>query len=145
MSILQIELDDVLQLLRVYRHDLLNQLQLVDGYAGMGQHDVSREKLQVLINQLKNERILQTIQAPQFVFWLINLKLNERDFNINWEVENNHQSIEEFDHLLVHDGKLLTHYLKQQFNDFTQVHMFIQINFDNNGILSIKLRILIYR
>lgn len=68
MSILQIELDDVLQLLRVYRHDLLNQLQLVDGYAGMGQHDVSREKLQVLINQLKNERILQTIQAPQFVF-----------------------------------------------------------------------------
>ncbi|MGP4071393.1 Spo0B domain-containing protein [Piscibacillus sp. B03] len=137
---MKVELNDVLHLLRLYRHDLMNQLQLVDGYASMKQHDLSQEKLHNLIKSLRDERLLQTLDAPQYVYWLIQLKLKEREMEIEFDIEHNEDSLLEFDDRLVHDGKRLFGEIKDHVDEFSQLHILIQIKHEHDWYIKYQVK-----
>ncbi|MGM8214237.1 Spo0B domain-containing protein [Bacillaceae bacterium W0354] len=105
---------EVLELLRLYRHDLMNDLQLIQGYAGMGKYEQSNEKLKAFINKLNQERQLQTLEAPNFVLWLILLKLHQRELHTTLEIEPASEPISQFDRQMKADGEYVLNILKNQ-------------------------------
>ncbi|HEX6595153.1 MAG TPA: Spo0B domain-containing protein [Bacillota bacterium] len=62
---------DVIQLIRHDRHDLMNQIQLLQGYATMGKVAHVQQKLDEMIIHYQNERKLLNLDAPNFVVWLL--------------------------------------------------------------------------
>lgn len=140
MRNLRVNIKDVLYLLRLYRHDLMNHLQLVDGYASMKQYEQSQEKLHHLIMQLKNERQLQTLDAPQYVYWLLSLNLFEREMNFDFEIENHETSIEDYDGQITHDGKRLFEQIKAQLDSLIHLHILVQIKYDHDWYIKYHIK-----
>ncbi|MFC7060765.1 Spo0B domain-containing protein [Halobacillus seohaensis] len=67
---------DIIHILRHKRHDWMNQLQLVDGYASMGKMDRMKEQLDKIITDAEQERRLLNSSAYHFSIWLL---------TFNWE------------------------------------------------------------
>jgi len=105
--------EEVLDLIKLYRHDLMNDLQLIQGYASMGKFDQSNEKLKQFIHKLNIERQLQTLDAPEFIFWLLKLKLFERDIQFTMSVDMSQEPISAYDEKMKNDGEVLLHFLKE--------------------------------
>lgn len=125
-----LETSEVLELLRMYRHDLMNDLQLIQGYASMGKYEVSNEKLNQFIHKLKNERRLQSLDAPNFVLWLIKLKLFSREFNVTFDVQFSDEQIKQFDIQMKEDGERLVQLLKEQIGQsFQSIPLHIKIKY----------------
>jgi len=62
---------EVIQLLRYYRHNVLNQLQLIQGYVSMNKPDIAKEKLGEYNTYLQKEQKLMDVKAPSFTIWLL--------------------------------------------------------------------------
>ncbi|RPF55506.1 Spo0B domain-containing protein [Aquisalibacillus elongatus] len=129
---MKVEVEELLALLRLYRHDLMNDLQLVQGYASMNKHDLSKEKLDGLISKLREERTLQTLHAPQFVYWLIQLKLNERETRFEFEIESHDHSIGNYDEELVLDGKMLMDHLRNNLGSLAELHITLRVQYNQS-------------
>src|SRR5690625_449462 len=97
----------------MYRHDLMNDLQLIQGYASMGKNDKSNEKLKQFIHKLNMERQLQTLDAPEFTLWLIKLKLFERNILCTLSVSATDAPISSFDQIMRGDGVTIVDLLKE--------------------------------
>ncbi|QKY69573.1 Spo0B domain-containing protein [Lentibacillus sp. CBA3610] len=61
---------EVIQLLRHYRHDLMNHLQIVQGYLSMGKMEKAQKKLTNYMQLLQEEGKLVNMHAPAFVFYI---------------------------------------------------------------------------
>lgn len=92
---------DFVRLLRYYRHDFMNDLQIVHGYLSIGQIDKVKDKVDQIIVNSNEERKLINSEAPHFILWILqfnglhtNIKL---DYGINLEQSN----IQSIDHQLV--------------------------------------------
>ncbi|GEL77462.1 Spo0B domain-containing protein [Tenuibacillus multivorans] len=128
---MKLDVHEVLQLIRLYRHDLMNDLQLVHGYASMKQYDVSMDKLNHLIAKLSEERTLQTIDAPQFVYWLIKFKLEHKEVTLEFELDEDKQSVEPYDQELVTDAEALINTLRHELGSLEGLHIRIEIKYDH--------------
>ncbi len=69
------ESHEVLHILRHKRHDWMNQIQLVQGYASMGKMERVKEHLRQIVDQAEHERRLLNCKADNFSLWL---------FTFNW-------------------------------------------------------------
>ncbi|WP_188206278.1 Spo0B domain-containing protein [Alkalibacillus aidingensis] len=120
---------EFLDWLRLYRHDLMNDLQLVQGYASMGKHDKSKEKLNNLIERLNRERKLQTLNAPEFVRWLLTINLEENHLALSFTVEgDSNESVIFNDIEMKNDGEQLVRKINSYLSEFDQyiVHVIIK-------------------
>lgn len=79
--------DDVMDLIRHYRHDLLNELQLIHGYASMGKPEKINEKVKRMIEHYQEERKLFGFQCPYFTIWLMSFNWEYSQFQINYRAE----------------------------------------------------------
>lgn len=77
--------DDVLEIIRHYRHDLLNELQLVHGYLSMGKTEKTGKKVQNMIERYHEERKLFDLHCPYFTLWLMSVDRNYPQFRIRYE------------------------------------------------------------
>ncbi|WP_112181480.1 Spo0B domain-containing protein [Paraliobacillus zengyii] len=71
--------EDVVDLLRHYRHDWMNELQLIMGYAQMGKLDKVQKKIEDSVERAVSERSLQNMPLPKTVLWLT---------QFNWRFDN---------------------------------------------------------
>ena len=76
---------DTVELLRHYRHDWLNQLQLISGYLGLGDKEKAEKVIEETIAAAYNESQLSNLQMPDFA---------EEVLTFNWK---NHQYVLTFD------------------------------------------------
>ncbi|PKR79112.1 hypothetical protein CEY16_05000 [Halalkalibacillus sediminis] len=104
---------DVLELLRHYRHDLLNDLQLIQGFASMGKYEYSNKKIQALIKRLSSERLLQAIESQEFPLWLFNEKYTNENLTIEFYIEDIGEELKHHDHQMKRDGQALFEKLSQ--------------------------------
>ncbi|MET3682535.1 stage 0 sporulation protein B (sporulation initiation phosphotransferase) [Alkalibacillus flavidus] len=123
--------EQFLEWLRIYRHDLMNDLQIVQGYASMGKHDKSTEKVNALIERLKQERLLQTLNCDAFVYWLLSTSLTEHDLNLTFSVDTPLTDVSALDELLTHDGQMIVEQLEAVVNEWTDVSMHVSIEGEN--------------
>ncbi|WP_068674480.1 Spo0B domain-containing protein [Oceanobacillus sp. Castelsardo] len=92
---------EVVQLLQHYRHDLLNKLQLVQGYLSMGKTNKVEEKLEELFSFLNEERKLTVLQTPKFALWLIQFNHLYENFRITYTIDIENQNLEHLDEILL--------------------------------------------
>ncbi|WLV23676.1 Spo0B domain-containing protein [Aciduricibacillus chroicocephali] len=60
---------EVMQILQKYRHDVLNQIQLLHGYLSMNRPERARELLDDWIELCDQDRRLSSLSIPQFTLW----------------------------------------------------------------------------
>lgn len=84
------KVEEVLSVLRHYRHDWMNQLQLVYGYASMDKLDKVKEKLTEVLNESQQESRLLGLNAPHFALWTIQFNSVYQQFTLQYEIENKH-------------------------------------------------------
>ncbi|WP_027963552.1 Spo0B domain-containing protein [Halalkalibacillus halophilus] len=123
---------EFLEWLRMYRHDLMNDLQLVQGYATMGKHDASQEKLQQLIERLNQERLVQTLDAPLFVRWLLTFPLQEKLVDVQFKVELDEAAIQPFDQAMVADSEAVIDQLTYNQSSEEPVLLIVHIYFEGS-------------
>ncbi len=79
--------EDMVELLRHYRHDWMNQIQLIMGYASMGKLDKVKAKLDDFVAEAENERKLQNLNMPKTIIWLMSFNWRYDNFRINYQVD----------------------------------------------------------
>ncbi|MBB6451910.1 stage 0 sporulation protein B (sporulation initiation phosphotransferase) [Salirhabdus euzebyi] len=79
--------EEVMHLLSHYRHDLLNDIQLIHGYASMGNLDKIKEKVKNVIDHFNQERLLTNLNCPHFMIWVLTFHTKYNQFKLTYQVE----------------------------------------------------------
>ncbi|MFC3039272.1 Spo0B domain-containing protein [Virgibacillus xinjiangensis] len=62
---------EVINVLQHYRHDLMNNLQVVQGYLTMGRSEKVKSKIESMLQDYKEESRLMGLKAPCFTLWVL--------------------------------------------------------------------------
>ncbi|MCT2537965.1 sporulation initiation phosphotransferase B [Aquibacillus koreensis] len=79
--------EETVNILRHYRHDWMNQVQLLMGYASMGKLDKVQDKLRESVESAERERKLQNLNIPRTTIWLMSFNWHYDNFRIEYNVE----------------------------------------------------------
>lgn len=78
--------EEIVTLLQHRRHDLVNDVQVIHGYARMEMFDKVEEKLNDFLKSTERERKLHMLQAPSFILWVETLRMKHQNFNITYDI-----------------------------------------------------------
>lgn len=82
----RMEKDKVVELLQYRRHDLVNDMQVIDGYARMNRMDKVLEKLDAFMITIENEQKLHMSAAPSFILWTELFRMKYENFQLSYTV-----------------------------------------------------------
>ncbi|MCE4956218.1 Spo0B domain-containing protein [Macrococcoides caseolyticum] len=82
------------------KHDLANQLQLLDAYNTLNQTEKTVHLIQQLVNSFREEQQLLKLNCPMLIQYYIDTVLEERLFQWSFEIELLTSAIDHFDHIL---------------------------------------------
>lgn len=122
---------EVIQLVQQYRHDILNQLQLVQGYLSMNKPNKVGEKLADLFSSLNEERKLTSLEAPKFALWLLQFNHSYNNFRITYQIDmESSLSLENQDDKLFRYCKDIMEVLKEHCDpsELYDLHLIMKIN-----------------
>jgi stage 0 sporulation protein B (sporulation initiation phosphotransferase) len=77
---------DVISILRHYRHDLLNHIQLINGYLAMGKVEKVQSLIDELVRQSKNESHLSNLNMNQLAKEVLTFNWEAHSFHLKFEV-----------------------------------------------------------
>ncbi len=91
---------DVIKVLRHYRHDLLNHLQIIHGYLSMGKTDKVKSKVTEYLQLLDEERKLVNLNAPLFALSLIQFDSLHTNFRLTYDIHTDNKDLQHIDEVL---------------------------------------------
>ncbi|CDQ39445.1 MULTISPECIES: Spo0B domain-containing protein [Virgibacillus] len=91
---------EVVQLIQHYRHDLMNHLQVIHGYASMGKVERVEEKTSDAIAYYHEERKLMQLQAFEFFLWVLQFHQMYQDMRLKFRIHTENKKVEKADKLL---------------------------------------------
>ncbi|GGJ84058.1 hypothetical protein GCM10007063_03190 [Lentibacillus kapialis] len=91
---------DVIQMLRHYRHDLMNHLQIVQGYLSMGKIEEAQKKLRNYTEELQEERKLVNLDAPRFALYILQFYFLHTNFRLTYHIRTVAENLQSVDELL---------------------------------------------
>ncbi|MFQ3542639.1 Spo0B domain-containing protein [Halobacillus rhizosphaerae] len=74
----------IISLLRHKRHDWMNQIQLIQGYASLGKQDKLLEQLDEIKEEAEQERRLLNSQAAAFSIWLLSFNWTYSQYRLTF-------------------------------------------------------------
>src|SRR5690625_252128 len=77
---------DVIDILQRYRHDILNHLQIISGYAEMNRLDDVKRNLNEWSSQLDIERKLFRLKAPKFIMFLLQFAQSYKNLRLAYSI-----------------------------------------------------------
>jgi len=102
----------MVQTLQRTRHDLMNNLQVIQGYLSMDKIDIVKEKLTECIDYYHEERKLININAPHFILWVIQFNHCHDNIQLTYHVDE-HLDLASIDHQLIKDSKHLVNIISK--------------------------------
>ncbi|MCM3742150.1 Spo0B domain-containing protein [Oceanobacillus luteolus] len=87
------EAKEVVNLIQLYRHDLLNHLQIIHGYVKMGKLEKVEANMSKLFDYIDNERDLFKLDIPHVVLWFFEFRKRYEQFQLSYEVDVNKLSL----------------------------------------------------
>ncbi|MCA1021721.1 Spo0B domain-containing protein [Halobacillus litoralis] len=78
---------EIIGLLRHKRHDWMNQIQLIQGYASLGKHDRLMDLLDTVKAESEEERKLLNAEASAFPLWLLTFNWIYASFRLTYSLE----------------------------------------------------------
>ncbi|MFB4166601.1 Spo0B domain-containing protein [Virgibacillus sp. JSM 102003] len=91
---------DVIKVLRRNRHDLLNHLQIIQGYLSMGKTDKVQSKITEYLQLLDEERKLVNLNAPLFALSLIQFDSLHTNFRLTYHIHTDNNDLQHLDEVL---------------------------------------------
>ncbi|TFJ93996.1 Spo0B domain-containing protein [Lentibacillus salicampi] len=91
---------DVIELLRHYRHDLMNHLQIVQGYLSMGKTDKVQVKLKAYMEELQEEGKLIHLNVPAFALSILQFNFLHTNFRLTYHIHTENEKLASVDQLL---------------------------------------------
>src|SRR5690625_5131197 len=77
---------EVVKLLQHNRHDLMNDLQIVQGYIKLKKPEKAEEKLLKTIKYYNEERKLMHVMDDQFILWLMQVNIIFSHINLEYHI-----------------------------------------------------------
>ncbi len=112
---------EVVELLRHYRHDSLNDLQLVNGYLQLGKLDKVEAKMKEMVEKAAEERKLDHLNLPKSMLWILQKNWFTNNLNLTYKihVEDN---VEASDTLLCDELETLFVLLEDSQKEYQEYH-----------------------
>lgn len=92
--------EQIVQVLQYYRHDLMNHLQIVQGYLSMKKTDKAETKLKETLDYYNEERKLMSLNAPMFMLWLIQFNSAFKNWRITYHIHTEYKDLRIIDEQL---------------------------------------------
>lgn len=133
------EKEEIVQLLQYRRHDLVNDIQVIHGYASMQMFDKVQEKLADFLHATEHERKLHMIKAAHFILWIEMFRMKHKNFKLTYEIA-------EFVDIRAHD-EWLTNICEKLMKEMNQhvtnenihdVHIYLYNNVDEQAFIQIR-------
>ncbi|GAB3802033.1 Spo0B domain-containing protein [Virgibacillus kimchii] len=106
---------EVVKLLQQYRHDLMNHLQIVQGYISMNNREKAEKKLKETIRHYENERKLMNLKVPAFTLWLMQVNNLFNHIKLEYHVLTE-KKLYHVDHDLVSKGNKIISAINNTYN-----------------------------
>ncbi|WP_404453234.1 sporulation initiation phosphotransferase B [Virgibacillus necropolis] len=145
---------EVMDLLRYYRHDIMNDLQIVHAYTSMGKLEKVEEKLATYMAHFDEERKLMNLNAPNLALWLIPFNSIHPNFRFTYAIRDEKLDISDIDEKLttdcqycitcleeithdqeLYEGELVLEYLKQR----KQIQVVLTLHGSFSDLISAKI------
>lgn len=78
---------EVANLFQFYRHELLNHLQVIQGYVKLGNTDKADEKMSNLFELLHHERNLLNMKIPTVFLWMLTCNMNDQQYKVSCSIK----------------------------------------------------------
>ncbi|WP_077299297.1 Spo0B domain-containing protein [Virgibacillus pantothenticus] len=104
---------DVVRLMQYYRHDLMNHLQIIYGYASMGNVKKVEEKTADVIQNYHLERKLMQLQATEFCLWVMENAYMYVDIKLDYDIHTEGKQIESIDQELTEQCKQIVTFVRK--------------------------------
>ena len=108
--------EDVIELLQYYRHDLMNQVQIMKGYLSMKKYDQVSHKLDELVEGFTGERKLMNLNTPEFNLWIIRFNMWHENIRISYNIHTN-KPLKELDKQFVSQCKQVVNSIEMSILD----------------------------
>jgi len=118
---------EVIQLLRYYQHDLLNELQIIQGYASMNKIDKVKEKITACVDVYNKERQLMYLNSPKFALWIIEAQHNQKNIRISYDMKLGQIDLSLVDQDMFDIGTCIFEHIKQHGSAFSLYELHIDM------------------
>lgn len=81
--------NDVLQLIKYYRHQFMNDLQIIQGYLNIKKLNKVESKINEYIDDYSNERKLMDAQAPYLTLWILQFNILHKNLRLTYDINTN--------------------------------------------------------
>lgn len=112
------ESEEVVDLLRHYRHDLMNHLQIIKGYHDMNNSTKVNVKLNELIELLDKERKLTNLNIPKFFIWVLQFNTIHQHLRMSYDIQaESNQSLTMVENELISQCEAVTQMINKWVDD----------------------------
>lgn len=80
------EAKEVVSIIQSYRHDLLNDLQIIQGYVKLGKMEKVDDNLNKLFAFFHKERKLLNLNIPHVVIWFLEFRMKYNQFKLDYSI-----------------------------------------------------------
>src|SRR5690625_4436369 len=101
------------QILQRTQHDLMNHLQVIQGYLAMDKIDVVKEKLNECIDYYEQERKLFHTNAQRFILWITQFNHHHGNIQLTYHVSCDNLNLCHIDHQLIEDSKKVVNLIEK--------------------------------
>lgn len=118
---------DFMELLQFKRHELMNHLQMIQGYIHLDKKDAALEKVSAIVHEENQERKLIHLNIPTFTWWLLLLPLKYPNLRLKYEIQSQSKELSDIDRVLYKYCKQIMETATKLFNESQSYEMKLQL------------------
>ncbi|WP_249870978.1 Spo0B domain-containing protein [Oceanobacillus saliphilus] len=92
---------EIIRVLQQYRHDLMNRLQIVQGYMSMGKTEIAEKKLNEVLAYYNEERRLMGLNMPAFMLWILEFDSSFDNFRLKYTIHGEYKNVHISESILI--------------------------------------------
>ena len=119
---------DAVDLLQMYRHDMVNHMQLIHGYLAMNQPERAKQKLNEWISLCEQERRLTSLHAPKFALWVIRCNTIYNRLDLTYHIHSGKKSLSAYDDALKQLCEAITSILYSELPEHTLQKIVLEVD-----------------
>ncbi|WP_163970122.1 Spo0B domain-containing protein [Oceanobacillus halotolerans] len=130
------EEQEVIHLIRHYRHDILNHLQVIQGYVKMGKMDKVEAKLNQFMEDFQQERNLMQLNAPKIILWIMQFNTIHTNLRLTYHIDADHIDLSNWDSRIQKQCDDILHLIKNELDqtELYEVTLHVTKNSENQTV-----------
>ena len=116
------------QILQRTQHDLMNHLQVIQGYLAMDKIDIVKEKLDECINHYEQERRLFHTNAQRFILWTTQFNHHHENIQLIYRVDCDNLNLFQINQQLIEDSQWVVSMIKKYGSETELYEVKLELN-----------------